>query len=169
MNAEFNWWLLIVGVAAGAGLAWLTLSDWGRREEDLELDERAAEAAWISDVLRDRGEAVDPVEAEEVLALHRAYLQQAGLLGSDADYATGPAPRGDDDAGWGPNQWAREAWDEEVVKAAQSPDRQVDRPAGDVGAEGPTLATRPSIRAAGSAAPRAAADRRQVGPEPPQA
>lgn len=165
MNAEFNWWLLIVGVAAGAGLAWLTLSDWGRREEDLELEERAAEAAWIADVLRDRGEAVDPIEAEEVLALHRAYLQQAGLFDPAEAYPSEATLPATEDPTWGSNQWAHEAWDEEDSDVGQAPGGEASR----LPADDPAVSVRVSIRSAGSVAPRAAPETRQVGSEPPQA
>jgi hypothetical protein len=80
MNAEFNWWLLIVGLVVGAGLVWLVIADWSRREEDLSEDERAAESEWIADALMARGETIDVAAAEEVLALHREYLRQAGWL-----------------------------------------------------------------------------------------
>jgi hypothetical protein len=60
MNAEFNWWLLIVGLVVGAGLVWLVIADWSRREEDLSEDERAVESAWIAEALRERGESIDP-------------------------------------------------------------------------------------------------------------
>ena len=39
VNAEFNWWLLIVGLVVGAGLVWFVLMDARRRDED--VDERA--------------------------------------------------------------------------------------------------------------------------------
>lgn len=32
MNAEFNWWLLIVGLVVGAGLTWLVVGDTRDRE-----------------------------------------------------------------------------------------------------------------------------------------
>jgi hypothetical protein len=84
MNAEFNWWLLIVGLVVGAGLVWLVIADWSRREEDLTEDERAAEAGWIAEELRSRGERLDPSTAEEILDLHRAYLRQtAGVAGDE--------------------------------------------------------------------------------------
>jgi hypothetical protein len=164
MNAEFNWWLLIVGIAAGAGLAWLTLSDWGRREEDLELDERAAEAAWIADVLRQRGEDVDSTDAQEVLALHRAYLQQAGLFDPEEEGPADAIPTGADDPPGGPNQWAHEGWDEEVSDRGTARDRELN----EAGAGQPVVAARPSIRSPGSVAPRAAAETRQVESESPQ-
>src|SRR5438128_2518793 len=80
VNAEFNWWLLIVGLVAGAGLVWLVIADWSRRDEDLSEDERQAESAWIAQILLEQGERLDPEDAEHVLALHRAYLRQSGGL-----------------------------------------------------------------------------------------
>ena|SRR5438477_8772402 len=85
MNAEFNWWLLIVGLVVGAGLVWLVIADWSRREEDLSEAERAAESEWIADALRARGEPIDVAAADDVLALHREYLRQAGLLTDETD------------------------------------------------------------------------------------
>jgi len=84
MNAEFNWWLLIVGLVAGAGLVWLVIADWSRREEDVAEDERAVESAWIAQSLRERGTDLDPDAAEQVLALHRDYLRETGALEADA-------------------------------------------------------------------------------------
>jgi hypothetical protein len=74
VNAEFNLWLLIVGLVAGAGLVWLVLADSNRREQDLLDEELPAEAAWISDAMADRGEIVDPAAVERILRLHRDYL-----------------------------------------------------------------------------------------------
>lgn len=96
MNAEFNWWLLIVGLVVGAGLVWLVIADWSRREEDLAEDERSAESAWIAQVMRDRGEALDPAAAEEVLALHRAYLRQTGMAAVAASAGDEPEEAGDE-------------------------------------------------------------------------
>jgi hypothetical protein len=78
VNAEFNWWLLIVGVVGGAGLLWLVLGDWSRREEEVGTAERAREAEWIADVLRADGAAVDPATTEQVLRLHRTWLRETG-------------------------------------------------------------------------------------------
>ena len=74
MNAEFNWWLLIVGLVAGAGLVWLVLADSNRRESEIADEEVPTEAAWIAESLNDRGEWVDPATVEQVLRLHRTYL-----------------------------------------------------------------------------------------------
>ena len=74
MNAEFNWWLLIVGLVAGAGLVWLVIMDSRRREADVDAVERPREAVWLSAVLAEDGFDVPPEAAERLLQLHRAYL-----------------------------------------------------------------------------------------------
>lgn len=74
MNTEFNWWLLIVGLVAGAALVWLVLADSSRRDADVEDEEIPMEAAWIAAALHDEGEELDPRTADRVLRLHRAYL-----------------------------------------------------------------------------------------------
>ena len=70
MVAEFNWWLLILGVLAGGLLTWLVLADTTRREREIGDEEMRAEAAWIA-----RSETgVDAAVAETVLRAHRRYL-----------------------------------------------------------------------------------------------
>lgn len=80
MNAEFNWWLLIVGVVGGAGLLWLVLGDWSRREEEIDAEERSRESTWIAEVMGSEGQALDPATAEEILRLHRTYLRHSRRL-----------------------------------------------------------------------------------------
>ena len=75
MNAEFNWWLLIVGLVVGAGLVWFVVADQRRREVDIDAEERAHEAQWLSASLADEGHDLSPEMAERVLDLHRAYLE----------------------------------------------------------------------------------------------
>jgi len=75
MNAEFDWWLLLVGVVAGAALMWLVLADSVRREEDVSADETVAEAGWIARSLADDGHPIEPDVAERVLWAHRRYLR----------------------------------------------------------------------------------------------
>lgn len=75
MNAEFNVWLLIVGLVVGAGLVWLVIMDSRRRESEVDAVERPREAAWLSAVMRDDGYDVSPEAAERLLLLHRAYLE----------------------------------------------------------------------------------------------
>ena len=75
MNAEFNWWLLIVGLVVGAGLVWLVVLESRRREADLDERERTREAAWLSAVLADDGFEVSPEAAARLLEHHRRYLE----------------------------------------------------------------------------------------------
>jgi hypothetical protein len=75
VNAEFNWWLLIVGLVVGAGLAWFVLMDARRREVAVDERERPREALWLSRMLGDEGQSVSPDAAERLLVLHRAYLE----------------------------------------------------------------------------------------------
>jgi len=72
--AEFQWWLLIVGLVAGGGLVAVVSMDGKRREEDLDDLERRAEATWIADRLSHRHRELDPRTVESVLRVHREYL-----------------------------------------------------------------------------------------------
>ncbi|HEV2006652.1 MAG TPA: hypothetical protein VGQ85_08575 [Candidatus Limnocylindrales bacterium] len=72
--AEFQWWLLIVGVVAGAGLVVVVFMDGARREVDSAEDERRAEATWISSSLSAEGRPIDRDDAEAVLRAHGQYL-----------------------------------------------------------------------------------------------
>jgi hypothetical protein len=77
VNAEFNWWLLIVGLVIGAGLAWLVLADSSRREVDIDEREMEAESRWVADTLGDSGRVADEEMVLDVLRLHRAYRAAA--------------------------------------------------------------------------------------------
>ena len=72
--AEFQWWLLLVGLVAGGGLVAIVSMDGRRREEDLADLERRAEATWIADRLSARDRRLDPDLVESVLRVHREYL-----------------------------------------------------------------------------------------------
>ncbi len=74
MNAEFNVWLLIVGLVVGAGLVWVVMMDGRRREAEIDATELPREAVWLSAVLAEDGFDVSPEAAEQALLLHRAYL-----------------------------------------------------------------------------------------------
>ncbi len=74
MNAEFNWWLLIVGLVLGASLTWLVMADSVRRDIDVTEEEARGESRWIATVLSGAGNAIATERVEEVLRLHREYL-----------------------------------------------------------------------------------------------
>jgi hypothetical protein len=72
--AEFQWWLLLVGLVAGGGLVAIVSMDSRRHEEDLADAERRAEATWIADRLSAQDPSLDPETVEAVLGIHREYL-----------------------------------------------------------------------------------------------
>jgi hypothetical protein len=96
VNAEFNVWLLIVGLVIGAGLVWLVIMDSRRRESEIDAVERPREAAWISAVMAEDGYDVSPETAEQLLLLHRLYLDAPppdGVMdGTPAGPAAAPEP-----------------------------------------------------------------------------
>jgi hypothetical protein len=74
MNAEFNWWLLIVGLVVGAALTWLVMSESVRRDIDETEEEQRGEARWISSLVSGAGRQIPPARVQETLRLHREYL-----------------------------------------------------------------------------------------------
>lgn len=74
MNAEFNWWLLIVGLVLGASLTWLVMAESVRRDIDVADAEGRSEARWIATVLSAAGKSIAPERVEEIMRLHREYL-----------------------------------------------------------------------------------------------
>ena len=74
VNAEFNWWLLIVGLVLGAGLTWLVMAESTRRDADVTDAEQRSEALWIATTLTAAGRPTDDDRVEEILRLHREYL-----------------------------------------------------------------------------------------------
>jgi hypothetical protein len=77
MNSEFNWWLLVVGIVVGAGLAWLVLADLGgSRSSGEPLDEETElqlEADWIAARFEERERPVDRDLLTDTLELDRLY------------------------------------------------------------------------------------------------
>ena len=65
----------MVGLVVGAGLVWFVVADQRRREVDIDNDERAQEALWLSASLEEEGHHITPDTAERLLALHRTYLE----------------------------------------------------------------------------------------------
>ena len=116
MNAEFNWWLLIVGLVMGAGLVWFVLLDARRREVDVDDVERPREAAWLSRTLAEEGHDVSPSAAERMLTLHRSYLEAPPP--DDPPPEIGPPPR--------PDEMASEITDDDWIRAERAA-REVDQ------------------------------------------
>lgn len=113
MNAEFNWWLLIVGLVVGAGIAWFVLMESRRRESDIDAQERPREALWLSRMLTDEGHPVSPEVTERLLVLHDAYLE--------APPPDDPVPAGTDDVD-APAEISELAEDDRIRVERRAPD-----------------------------------------------
>ncbi|MBI3745773.1 MAG: hypothetical protein HY264_04485 [Chloroflexi bacterium] len=74
--AEFQWWLLLLGLVAGGGIVAVVYMDGARREQDIADDELAAEATWISERLARGGRPIEAPMVERVLLEHRAYRME---------------------------------------------------------------------------------------------
>lgn len=84
-------WVLLVGFATGVALTAVFLWRLPRREDDVAVGERPAEARWIARVIEaDGGVAPEPF-VEEVLELHQAYLASRFTPGPPAGVAPPPA------------------------------------------------------------------------------
>jgi hypothetical protein len=75
MNDGFAWWLLVLGIAIGVAVVWLTMLRLPRNDADLDEEELAREAGWISRTIRAYGGVAPEPLVEEVLELHHQYLQ----------------------------------------------------------------------------------------------
>lgn len=75
MTAEFDWWLLILGLVVGAAIVWLVLAELPRRDSELDAAEMDLEAGWIAANLGARNRPMDPSAVRAVLDQHRAYLR----------------------------------------------------------------------------------------------
>lgn len=71
MGSDFNWWLVLVGLAAGVVLTWLVMADSTRSDDEISDAETAAEAAWVARSVDDP--RLDAALAEQVLTAHRRY------------------------------------------------------------------------------------------------
>ena len=84
----------MVGLVVGAGLVWFVVADQRRREVDVDAEERAREALWLSATLADEGQDVSPELAARLLALHRDYLEAPPPDEADDTTHAGPSPPG---------------------------------------------------------------------------
>jgi hypothetical protein len=73
--AEFQWWLLLVGLVAGGALVAVLQMDSARREVDIARQEREAEAGLLTEQLLDEGHRVDNATVAAVLRAHADYLR----------------------------------------------------------------------------------------------
>ena len=73
--AEFNLWLLIVGIVAGAAVTWLAIGTISRNDDEVAAAERPTEATWIARTIEEHGGRAPTELVEQVLMLHRRYLQ----------------------------------------------------------------------------------------------
>jgi hypothetical protein len=85
MNDGYAWWLVLVGSALGLGLAGLVAGRLPRREDDVDEDERIAEADWISRTLESLGTNAPTPLVEQVLQLHASYLESGTALNPPTD------------------------------------------------------------------------------------
>jgi hypothetical protein len=92
LMAEFQWWLLLVGLVAGGGLVAVVTMDGKRREQDIAELERRAETSWIAERLSGTGQWVETPTVDAVLRLHREYL---GMPPPDALLVEGEAVGGE--------------------------------------------------------------------------
>ena len=142
MNAEFNVWLLIVGLVIGAGLVWLVVMDSRRREGDIDAVERPREAAWLSAVMTEDGYELSPEAADRVLLLHRAYLDAPPPDAVEAEGEGAAAGAATDDAA-----------------ADQSDGQSPPSSTGGPSTEDPDASTSETPNVAASVTPETAADR----------
>ncbi len=68
-------WLLLVGLAIGAGTMAVLLVRLPRQEDDVDPRERQVEAAWIGGIIERHGGIAPTLLVQEILDLHGAYLR----------------------------------------------------------------------------------------------
>jgi hypothetical protein len=129
MTAEFNWWLLLLGLVVGGGLTWLVLADTRRREQDLLDDELPEEAAWLEARMAEEGQPLSADTLQRVLQLHRAYLAIAPPddVAEDAWQGDEPAP-GSADPWQRPTHAAQDVSDDAVDSGVPHPPTKPDEP-----------------------------------------
>jgi hypothetical protein len=123
VNAEFNWWLLIVGLVVGAGLVWVVVMDSRRREVDIDDAERPREATWLSKILEDEGHRVSREIAERMLLLHRAYLEAPPPDDAPPDADLEPEPGSETDPRIVRGRPSELAADDRIGLERRAPDR----------------------------------------------
>jgi len=90
MNDGYTWWLVVLGIAIGVAVVWLTAVRLPRRDDDQTTSEREAEARWIGATIERDGGIAPQALVEEILDLHRSYLASGAVVTHHED----PAPPG---------------------------------------------------------------------------
>lgn len=78
--AEFNLWLLVLGIAAGAAVTWVVIGTIARNDDEVAVEEQAAEAEWIARTIEEHGGRAPTQLVTQILALHRRYLQGGAVI-----------------------------------------------------------------------------------------
>lgn len=78
--AEFNLWLLVLGIAAGAAVTWVVIGTIARNDDEVATEEQAAEAEWIAGTIEEHGGRAPTQLVAQILALHRRYLQGGAVI-----------------------------------------------------------------------------------------
>lgn len=76
MTEQYIGWALVVGLVIGGALVWFAIGRLPRSGEEVPVDERSAEAGWISRAINTRGGMAPTDLVEEVLELHVEYLER---------------------------------------------------------------------------------------------
>jgi hypothetical protein len=76
LTEQYIGWALMVGLAIGGALVWFAIGRLPRGGEEIPLEEREAESAWISRTITERGGVAPEDLVEEVLDLHTQYLDR---------------------------------------------------------------------------------------------
>lgn len=92
MIDDWALWLFMVGLVTGVVVAAVLLWRLPRREDDVPVEERQAEAAWIADTIERHGGSAPVSFVEEVLDLHQAYLGTVRPPGPPPGAAVPPLP-----------------------------------------------------------------------------
>src|SRR4051812_16159970 len=77
MTEQYIGWALVLGLAVGGALVWFAVGRLPRSGEEMPAEERANEAAWISETINERGGKAPANLVEEVLDMHARYLEHA--------------------------------------------------------------------------------------------
>jgi hypothetical protein len=84
MSDPFAFWVFLALLSGTVAVIWLFTGRVRRMEDDVEAGERSVEAAWISATIEAAGGEVPEAVVEQVLELHRRYLEEAPSVDDDA-------------------------------------------------------------------------------------